>query len=837
MSKDADERQPQESRSSQDTSLADPESSLFGGSLTIVEILNELFPTEASLANAENVHASLSQEYDLLLAEVKDLRAQLKLEQDPTNMQRIQEMIADLLSQMSRIREKATESEAVVRNITKDIQALDLAKKNLIYSMTTLKRLHMLVNSLSQLEELVRERRYADVAQTLSAAKELQASFKSFTSVRRISHIWRRLQEIQGSLRTRLDEDFDAFFLQDPSKIMKPATMSDACAVVDVIGQDMRIHIIDRYLSVELKEYRRIFRPTDEAGQLDNLSRRFAWFRRTLMTHETEQGRIFPSEWRVSWHLAARFSDITRDDLSTLLTKADKRLTVKVLLDNLQATVEFETSLGKKWAVSFKEILNTASESLGRPHKSMSSAFEPHMGIFVDAQDRALADMLAPHRKLSAGHNPTRSSLDIPSTIRQNVDEGDTPASVLPSSTELFYFYGQSLDQCAKFTTGKPLYDLAMLHKKWLKIYADDVLGPCLKRGSVSQSRKSTEARLDINRLRQAAIVINTADYCHATALELEDKMKGNVDEAFKRNVTLQDECDLFISVISSAIAVMLREFEIVADPAFLAMIRISWSGERQVSGPSSYTTDLISATEQLVEFIRPLIDQNKYLRNFLDKASSLVFAKFTTALVKTRPIKEAGAEQLLLDLQTIKGRMLKLPGEALVTTGYSRSVNKMSARLDTLLKVIVTPVDPADQFILNYTVLIGDDNFSNFQKVLDLKGTPKTEQNALLDTFLTITSTKPDLKTSSFLSSLDMDPQSVGNLASPLPILFSAVPGGGDGLFSGLASPPSTSPGPGEQPAIVGPGIGRPGGREVFSDFRRFVSFGLRRQDTQPLP
>jgi len=45
---------------------------------------------------------------------------------------------------MSRIREKATESEAVVRNITKDIQILDTAKKNLILSMTVLRRLQML---------------------------------------------------------------------------------------------------------------------------------------------------------------------------------------------------------------------------------------------------------------------------------------------------------------------------------------------------------------------------------------------------------------------------------------------------------------------------------------------------------------------------------------------------------------------------------------------------------------------------------------------------------------------------------------------------------------------
>ena len=45
---------------------------------------------------------------------------------------------------MSRIREKATESEAIVRNITSEIQVLDSAKTNLILSMTTLKRLQML---------------------------------------------------------------------------------------------------------------------------------------------------------------------------------------------------------------------------------------------------------------------------------------------------------------------------------------------------------------------------------------------------------------------------------------------------------------------------------------------------------------------------------------------------------------------------------------------------------------------------------------------------------------------------------------------------------------------
>lgn len=45
---------------------------------------------------------------------------------------------------MTAIRDAATESEVVVRHITRDIQSLDLAKRNLVASMNALKRFQML---------------------------------------------------------------------------------------------------------------------------------------------------------------------------------------------------------------------------------------------------------------------------------------------------------------------------------------------------------------------------------------------------------------------------------------------------------------------------------------------------------------------------------------------------------------------------------------------------------------------------------------------------------------------------------------------------------------------
>ncbi|KAJ7899048.1 Vps53-like protein [Mycena leptocephala] len=728
-----------------------------------VDILNGFFPDEASLAHIASVQARLVESQRNLQREIDALQVELKQNQDPTRMHLIQEMISDLFGQMSRIREKATESEAVVRNITKDIQVLDLAKRNLILSMTTLKRLQMLVNALTQLEDFVKEKKYADVAQTLAAVKQISVSFKPYTSVQRISQVWRHIQELQGELRTHLDHDFDALqllahetcsYLQDPSKPIKPSVIADACLVVDVLGADVRAQMIERYVAIELKEYRRIFRTSDEAGQLDNIPRRFAWFRRLLQTHEVEQGRVFPSEWKVGWHLLAKFSEITRDDLASLLSKTAASLTVKTLLDNLHSL-----------------------QNSNRPW--------------------ALADMLAPHRK-GRGVKSPRPSLDVEHDIPSNDDNKNSPIVVLPSSTELFYFYGQSLEQCAKLSTGKPLFDLATLHKKWLRIYA--AIRP------ISQVRKSTESRFEVSELEQSSLVINTADYCQTTALELEEKIRGKVNDEFKEKISLQAERDQFVSVISAGIVVQLRELENACEPAFAAMSRSPWLTLKQVSGQSAYTVDLVNAIEQVVESVKPLVEQKKYLRNFLDKACSLILAKFTNSLVKSRPLKEIGAEQLLIDLQAVKACLLKMPGESLTTT--------TTTRLETLLKVIVTPV-----------VYPGP------------KGTPKAEQNNLLDSFLTITSTNDDLEGTSFLSSLDMDPagptQLSSNLSSPggsrVSLPLSGAGATGESIFANLTSPGTSGPSTGTSVAD-----GRPGDqRQVFSDFRRFVSFGLRR-DTQ---
>ncbi|KAF8757302.1 Vps53-like, N-terminal [Rhizoctonia solani] len=692
--------------------------------------LNELFPM-ASLVRASEIQEKLHHDVTQIQTEIDSLRAELRKDQEPARMQLIQELIAELLAQMSRIREKATESEAIVRDITKDIQVLDLAKR--ADESTT-------VNALGQLDSMVKEKQYKEIAQTLGAVKEISLFFKPYSSIERISIATRRLQELQGSVRASVEKDFDDFFYKIPLA---------------------RNAILDRYASLELKEYRRIFRNTDEAGQLDNLSRRFAYFRRVLQAHDTERARAFPQSWKVGEHLTACFASATRGDLVVGLEAAAEKassiggggakkglalgslsrkteepenkagvpvLTVSLLVESLAQTREFENAMAKKFGVSFKELVEGVPLP-GGTGQTLSSAFGKHMSVFVDAQDKLISDLLASHRGTNA-----RSSLDATTHLRiqtHPLQVCSRPAPSCFSRSELEWM------------------------SKWLKVYAEDVLVAGTKKSG--QERKSIDTRFNPSEIQKLCILEE----------KIRDKITEDEGEEEEGEFSTAEEQELFVSIDT-------------------------------VTGPSAWVEELGTATASVSQVIHDKIEPKKYVRSFCDRASNALVTRFTNALVKSRPIKGLGGEQLLLDLQSFKSSLLKIPGSGASTESmYARNVTKNISRLETLLKVIITPVDPPDAFVLNYILLIGDSSFSNFQKVLDLKGTPKAEQNTLLDTLLTITSTRTELGSESFLTTLDMDP----------------------GSTSASSTTEADAPRTTETR------------REVFSDLRKLVSFTMRRE------
>jgi hypothetical protein len=92
-------------------------------------------------------------------------------------------------------------------------------------------------------------------------------------------------------------------------------------------------------------------------------------------------------------------------------------------------------------------------------------------------------------------------------------------------------------------------------------------------------------------------------------------------------------------------------------------MTRTTWTNLESVSGQQAHVIEMVAAVDSFVEVTKSQLEQKKYLRNFYDKAAAFVFlnsvvqfaehghrlliTKFTNAMVKSRPLKEIGAEQV----------------------------------------------------------------------------------------------------------------------------------------------------------------------------------------------
>jgi regulator of replication initiation timing len=283
---------------------------------------------------------------------------------DVDSVKRIQDAksdLAELFKKVEGVRERAIQTEETITEMTADIKRLDNTKKNLTLSMTALKRLQMLTTAYDQLRGLSSSRQYRECAQLLQAVIQLMAHFKSYRSIDQIATLSRNVSDLQRELLEQVCEDFEVTFAKG-ELVQRRGMLAEACLVMDALGENARSRLITWYCNTQLREYRQVFRGNEEAGSLDNISRRYSWFRRMLKTYDEEHAAMFPAFWRVNEMLANAFCESTREDFRGILSRSLRRadgqsLDVDLLLSCLQETLDFEQSLEKRFTATVGWII------------------------------------------------------------------------------------------------------------------------------------------------------------------------------------------------------------------------------------------------------------------------------------------------------------------------------------------------------------------------------------------------------------------------------------------------------------------------------------------------
>ncbi|EAS33859.3 GARP complex subunit Vps53 [Coccidioides immitis RS] len=700
------------------TNNAQVDDPLDGADYNPIDHLNAIFSHPSTLASVSNTSQVLLDYQDELDQDIAKL-TEAQVASNRESVERVQTAKADmaeLFQKIDDVRERALKTEQAITEMTADIKQLDNAKKNLTLSMTTLKRLQMLTTAYEQLKALSKSRQYRDCAQLLQAVIQLMSHFKSYRSIDQIATLSRNVADIQRELLEQVCEDFEMIFAKGELH-QKKNVLFEGCLVMEALGDVARSRLVTWYCNTQLREYRQVFRGNEEAGSLDNISRRYSWFRRMLKTYDEEHATIFPTSWKVGEILANTFCEGTREDFKGILSRSvqsGQTLDVNLLLSCLQETLEFEQSLDKHFTTASRASIDTfTSSELPAFSHSISEAFTPYLGVWVEAQDKQLATLIMKYRQ-----QPVKPK-----------DEEFTPQLVIQSSTDLFTFYRHSLAQCAKLSTGNSLAELSKVFSKYLDQYAQQVLLFHISEKASGQTPSKTPS------LEELIMVLNTGDYCYSTCNQLEEKIKGRVDETFKQTIDLQSQADSFMGIASAVVRILVRKVELELEPAWREMRNIAWSKLDAVGDQSSYVEVLLTRCKGKAEEILSMLHKQQYARTFADHLVENVSNSFVSNIYQCRPISETGAEQMLLDSYSVKNGLSNLLDPA--PAGFSKRLNATFQKVDTLLKTLQVRTAPAEALVQAYLIHVADKNDNNFRKILDIKGIrSKVEQNRLLELF-----------------------------------------------------------------------------------------------------
>ncbi|KAK4136631.1 hypothetical protein BT67DRAFT_416855 [Trichocladium antarcticum] len=685
--------------------------------------LNLLFSHPSTVSSVARVSSTIQHHKDDLSRSIASLEWAQAYGPDSSleRMQSAQAGLASLFQRIESVRSRALQTERDITTMTADIKRLDGTKRNLTLSMTALKRLQMLTTAYEQLRGLARTRQYRECAGLLQAVLQLMRHFNSYRSIEQIAVLSRNVSELQRELLEQVCEDFEMAFAKSEVAARR-GVLVEACLVMDALGDHAKTRIVTWYINTELREYRQVFRGNDEAGSLDNIGRRYAWFKRMLKTHEDEHAVIFPPQWRVGETLAMAFCDGTRDDFKGILERSMRRidgnkLDVNLLLGCLQETMDFEQNLERRFSSNPRasiDTLSSADDRIQNFNGSISVAFEPYLNLWVESQDKALAAMI-PRYKTQPLVPP---------------DEEFSPQALVPSAIELFHFYKLTLSQCAKLSTGERLLDLSRTFAKYLDEYAQQVLISFLQRGGPQGPP-----------IQDIILVLNTADFWHINANQLEESIKKRIDPDMASRVDLSSQSDAFMGVASAAVMALVAKVELDCEGAWREMKNTNWGRMESVSDHSSYVGELLKHVNDRCQEILPLVIKHQYARAFCDNLVEHLATAYIHNIVVCRPVCEVGAEQMLLDkyvltksLETLLSHSPHAPQPP--PAAFIRRVNQSMTRIDPLLKTLQVRPSPPEGLVQAYLTLIGDRSDANFRKILELKAVRKQDWPHLLELF-----------------------------------------------------------------------------------------------------
>ncbi|KAG6469347.1 hypothetical protein ZIOFF_074061 [Zingiber officinale] len=638
--------------------------------------------------------------------------------------------VQELMHKIREIKTKAEQSETMVQEICRDIKKLDCAKKHITTTITALHRLTMLVSAVEQLQIMASKRQYKEAAAQLEAVNQLCNHFEAYRDVPKISELREKFKNIKKILKSHVFSDFSSLGTgKETEETNLLQQLTDACLVVDALEPSVREELVRNFCSKELTSYRQIFEGA-ELAKLDKTERRYAWIKRRLRTNE-DVWKIFPSAWHVDYLLCIQFCKMTRSQLVDILNNLKEKPDVATLLMALQRTLEFEEELAEKFSGGTASTRNTEFGS-----DEETGEGESNKKIVSDIRKKY-------EKKLALQHGGDELDKDKQKDLTVP-GAGFNFRGIISSCFETHLAVYVELEEK---TLMEHLEKLVQVFQRILKAYATKLYARLPKGGAgIVAAATGTDGQIKTSDRdeRMICYIINTAEYCHKTSGELAENVSKIIDPSFVDKVDVSEVQDEFFQVITKALVTLVHGLETKFDAEMIAMTRVPWATIESVGDQSEYVNGISSILGSSIPVLGSLLSPT-YYQFFLDKLAASLGPRLYHNIFKCKQISETGAQQMLLDTQAVKTILMEIPAlgkqgniiisiqQTAVAASYSKFVGREMSKAEALLKVILSPIDSVGN---TYRALLPEGTPAEFQRILDLKGLKKADQQGILDDF-----------------------------------------------------------------------------------------------------
>ncbi|CAH00576.1 Vps53p [Kluyveromyces lactis] len=614
-------------------------------------------------------------------------------------------------------------TEATISDLTHDISDLDNAKRNITRSMTCFENLKILSDAYVNSKKYMQAEKYIEMCGPFKVMHSLSVSFHEYKSLDEFCKFLNQIHRLESDTLLVCERVTKEVLRDGSNSKYDSKTMKDGICCLADTNKHYKERIVQLCLDSLLYEIKEIFQIDDEAGSLENLSRRYIFFKKVLNNFQSTFSEYFPSEWEIPLKLTDSFFTMTSNDLKTLLKRDLSGTTsIDLFMQSLQTTLEFE----KYISVKFSHIYEG----------KISTCFEPYLKLWVRHQDSSL------NAKMLTYLNETK----LPAK---------NESLVVPSSADLFRTYRHILSQTFSLIEGGNkstiMVELAVFFVKWLNEYYEKILKPLLLPEDTQIDDKNEVVKYTV-------LLVNTADYCANTIDQLQDKLceylENDEPNINKVAAIFEPTRQKYMDLVSGGINLLLNRI-LKKDLEFVwrEFTNTNWANT-MVEDYSRYVTTLQSillpTRSENSTFYSTVSQFNRdlYGWNFIDKTIDLIAISFESQIIKLlKPALPYGtlnskrqfdvkqviniAEQLLLDVQLLKTTLHSLP-ESLPQ--HDTSAKRVTKHIDSnveklmhLLKLLVSPIDPDTTYLETYYAITASQNTnSNFWAfILALKGVP----------------------------------------------------------------------------------------------------------------